>query len=157
MARDPEGKTGQFERWLVPALIIAFCIAAYAVSLTFKKMPPILKRGIQPADFPQLLLMTLVGLTLLMMWIDPVKVRERIEGSVWGTIAMMGVFAALAGVDLFLALGVFAAGLAMLWGERKIPVLAMVGLIVPVCIFFLFDLVFEIRFPRGLLTNLWYG
>jgi len=157
MARDPQGRTGQLERWLVPALIIAFCIAAYAVSLTFKKMPPILKRGIQPADFPQLLLMTLVALTLLMMWIDPVKVRERIQGSVWGTIVMMGVFAALAGVDLFLALGVFAAGLAALWGERKIPVLALVGLAVPIAIFFLFDLVFEIRFPRGLLTNLWYG
>lgn len=32
-----------------------------------------------------------------------------------------------------------------------------VGLVMPVAIFFLFDQVFEIRFPRGLLTNLWYG
>jgi len=24
-------------------------------------------------------------------------------------------------------------------------------------VFFLFDLVFRVRFPRGLLTSLWYG
>ena len=157
MASTSKARKFQLERWLVPVLIIGFCAAAYAVSTTFKTMPPILKRGIQPADFPQLLLICLVLLTGLMIWLDPVQVRDRIQGTVWGTMAMMGLFAALAGIDLFLALGVFAASLAAFWGERRGGMLVLVGLIVPASIFFFFDGVFEIRFPRGLLTNLWYG
>ena len=34
---------------------------------------------------------------------------------------------------------------------------ATTGAVMPLVIFLLFDQIFEIRFPRGLLTNLWYG
>ena len=147
----------RIERWLIPALIIAFCLGAFWVSTTFKKMPPILKRGIQPSDFPQLLLITIVTLTLVMMWIDPVRVKEKLQGTVLGTLLLFAVFAGLTSIDFFLALAIFAAALTFYWGERRPGVLALVGLVMPVAIFFLFDQVFEIRFPRGLLTNLWYG
>lgn len=156
----PEGSDGnrhQIERWLIPALIIVFCLAAYWVTTTFKTMPPILKRGIQPSDFPQLLLGVLIALTLFMVWKDPIQIKEKMRGATVGTIALFVVFAALTAIDLFLALGVFAAALAAFWGERRLPILALIGIVVPLVIFFLFDLGFEIRFPRGLLTNLWYG
>jgi hypothetical protein len=71
--------------------------------------------------------------------------------------ALMAVFAGLAQIDIFLALGIFAAALAALWGERRMAALGLVGVVVPATIFFVFDLVFDIRFPRGLLTNIWYG
>ena len=148
---------GQCERWLIPVLILVFCGATYWVSTTFKTMPPILKRGIQPSDFPQLLVLLLVFLTLLMVWKDPVRVRDRLMGSTLGTIALFAGFAALTSVDFFLALGVFATVLALFWGERRAPILVLVGLLVPAAIFFTFDQVFEIRFPRGLLTSIWYG
>lgn len=154
---DEPGSRGGVERWLVPALIILFCAASFYVSTTFRDMPPILKRGIQPSDFPQLLLGTIVILTILTAWLDPIKVKERLPSTVLGTIALFGVFAALSVVDLFLGLGVFAAALAAYWGERRLAVIAIIGIVLPTAIFFLFDLVFEIRFPRGLLTNLWYG
>ena len=147
----------RFERWFIPGLIIAFCIAAFWLTTTFKTMPPILKRGIQPADFPQLLLGLLVLLTLCMVWKDPIRIKERMQGSTWGTIALFALFAATTAIDFFLALAVFAVALAAYWGERRLPILALVGLVIPVTIFFVFDQVFEIRFPRGLLTNLWYG
>ncbi len=147
----------KFERWLIPVLIIVFCIAAFWLSTTFKKMPPILKRGIQPSDFPQLLLSAIVLLTLAMMWIDPVRVKERLHGTVFGTLVLFLVFAAVTSIDFFLALAVFALALTFYWGERRISILVLVGLVMPIAIFFLFDQVFEIRFPRGLLTNLWYG
>lgn len=148
---------GKYERYVAPVLILAFCVGAFYVSTTFKKMPPILKRGIQPSDFPQLLLTAIILLTIAMLWFDPVRIQEKLKGTVWGTLALFAVFAALTTVDFFLALGVFAAALAAFWGERRLPVLVLVGLVVPVIIFFLFDQVFEVRFPRGLLTNLWYG
>ena len=74
-----------------------------------------------------------------------------------GILGLMALFAALTTLDFFLAFGVFAAALAMLWGERRPLLLAVVGVVVPLGVFLLFDLVFEIRFPRGVLTGLWYG
>ncbi len=145
------------ERWLVPAAIIAFCGIAWWITTGFDRMPPILKRGIQPSDFPQLIAGLIIFLTLLMMILDPVRVAERVTGRAWSSMALMGVFALVTLVDFFLALAIFAVGLALLWGERRPSILALVGLVVPVGVFFLFDLAFRIRFPRGLLTSLWYG
>jgi len=142
---------------LVALVIIAFCVAAIGLSLSFEKMPPILKRGIQPADFPQIVCVVIILLTLYMLWQDPVKVLEPMGSKTLGTLLLMVLFIALSQVDFFLALGAFAAGLALFWGERNVLNIMLVGLAVPVAVFFLFDQVFKIRFPRGLLTNLWYG
>jgi hypothetical protein len=157
MPQGSGGKRHQIERWLIPVLIIAFCLGAYWLTTTFKTMPPILKRGIQPSDFPQLLLTLLIVLTLAMVWKDPIQIKERMQGSTWGTIFLFGVFAGLTFIDLFLALGIFAAALTLFWGERRVSIVGLIGVGVPLFIFFMFDLIFEIRFPRGLLTNLWYG
>ncbi len=153
----PKEDWRSFERWFIPALIIAFCMVAFWLTTTFKTMPPILKRGIQPSDFPQLLLGLLILLTLFMVWKDPIRIKERMQGSTLGTIALFAVFAATTAIDFFLALAIFAVAMAAYWGERRPSLLALVGLVVPGAIFFIFDQVFEIRFPRGLLTNLWYG
>lgn len=150
-------RTDWLVRWLVPIALILFACAAIYVSTTFKKMPPILKRGIQPSDFPQLVCGLIIALSLLMAWFDPVRMQERVVTKTWLTIALMAGFALLVSVDLFIALGCFAAALSALWGERRIGVLAGVGLLVPLVIFFLFDQAFQVRFPRGLLTNMWYG
>lgn len=148
---------GGLIRWLVPLGIVAFCIAVVLVTTTFERMPPILKRGIQPSDFPQIVAGLIVALALLSLWREPIKVSEKLSGTTWGTMVLIAVFALVSVVDFFLALGVFAVGLAALWGERRIKFLALVGILVPFAVFLLFDLVFDIRFPRGLLTNIWYG
>lgn len=145
------------ESWIVAFVIIGFCLAAIWLSLSFEKMPPILKRGIQPADFPQIVCWTIILLTLYMLWRDPVRVIEPMGSKTLGSLLLMIIFVALTQVDLFLALAVFATLLALYWGERRVSRLLIVGLAVPVGVFFLFDQVFKIRFPRGLLTNMWYG
>ena len=145
------------ERWLVPLGILSFCCAVIWISGTFERMPPILKRGIQPSDFPQLLAGLIIALTPLLIWRDPVRVREALGRTTWGSLALLALFVALARVDFFLGLGAVAAGLAALWGERRALALVFVGIAMPLAVFLLFDQVFEIRFPRGLLTGLWYG
>ena len=82
---------------------------------------------------------------------DPVGIN------VWTSLGLFVVFALLSRIDLFLALGVFAGALAWVWGERRIWGIGFVAVVSPALIFLLFDLVFRIRFPRGILTNLWYG
>ena len=58
---------------------------------------------------------------------------------------------------MFVAIAITMAALCFLWGERRILVATAVSLVTPVAIFFLFDLVLKVRFPRGLLTNWYYG
>ena len=152
-----KANTEKLVRWLVPLFLIGFAAIAIYYSTTFKKMPPILKRGIQPSDFPQLISGLIISLTLLMVWFDPIKLNERVTSKTWLSMAALIGFVLLVQIDIFIALGVFAAALSILWGERRVHLIALVGAGIPIMIFFLFDLVFRVRFPRGILTSLWYG
>jgi len=156
MQSDPK-RSERLARWLVPIALIAFAVAAIYISTTFRKMPPILKRGIQPSDFPQLVCALIVFCTLIMVVRDPIQVEGSFGSKPLGTLILMIVFVALCSIDFFLALGVFAGLLTVFWGERRLGMVLLVGVLVPLFIFFLFDLGFEIRFPKGRLTNLWYG
>ncbi len=144
-------------RFTVPCGTIIFCLIAYWLSTQFDRVPPILLRGMQPADFPQMILLLIMALSVLVMIFDKPVEHDPIGINVWTSLGLFVVFALLAQIDLFLGLGVFAGALAWSWGERRIWSLGIVGIVSPALIFFLFDLVFRIRFPRGLLTNLWYG
>jgi putative tricarboxylic transport membrane protein len=157
-------------RYLVPVGLIVFCGLTYWQSTQFDRVPPILLRGMQPADFPQMVLLLIVGLCAILLFqawrsgppeptVDdgPEDIAQAMSPSVWKTMGLFIIFAAIAPIDLFLGLGVFALCLTAVWGERRIWALLLVSTIAPLLIFFLFDQVFEIRFPRGLLTNLWYG
>lgn len=150
-------KDNRWRHWLLPIGIILFCGGVIWVTTTFEKMPPILKRGIQPSDFPQLVSGLIIVLTALMVWREPIEPTETPSRTTWGSLALMGVFGMVTAFDFFLALSVFAIGLAVLWGERRLAWLGLVGVGIPLAVFLLFDLVFEVRFPRGLLTRLWYG
>ena len=150
-------KTEQVARWIVPVVLIIFASVAIYYTTTFKKMPPILKRGIQPSDFPQLICGLIIVLTALMVWLDPIKLQEQATKVTWMTFVALFGFCLLMQIDLFIALGTFAASLSYLWGERRAHFIAFVGIAMPTAIFFLFDIAFRIRFPRGLLTNWWYG
>ena len=155
MQTKPKHQQGQ--KWWIPLGIVLFCLGVIWLSTHFEKMPPILKRGIQPSDFPQLIAGLMILLTALMAWREPIQRTEKISPITWGTLGLMGMFVFFAIFDFFLALAFFAVGLAWLWGERRLLFLSLVGIGIPLAVFFLFDLVFEIRFPRGILTRLWYG
>ncbi len=145
-------------RFAVPVGLLAFCAIAFWLSTQFDRVPPILLRGMQPEHFPQLVVILIAALAVCVMVFDPVVEQQRRPARmVWISMGLFAVFALLAQVDLFLGLGVFAGALALCWGERRPWALALVAVVGPAFVFFLFDQVFEIRFPRGLLTNLWYG
>ena len=94
MANLPKSKISRIERWLAPGVIICFHCVAFWISTTFTEIPPILKRGIQPADFPQLLLITIILLTLAMMVFDPIKIRENFDATTAESLALFAIFGA---------------------------------------------------------------
>lgn len=48
--------------WTVPRVILTFCVVAYDLSTTFERVPPMLKRSMQPSDFPQLVILLIAVL-----------------------------------------------------------------------------------------------
>ena len=145
-----------FEGFLILVLIIVFCVVAFWLTTLFERVPPILKRGIQPSDFPQLVIGLIAALAILDAFNKASAPPAQLNRTTWLTMGLLAGFVLVAQVDLFLALGVFAVALSILWGERRAFALIGLGIALPATVFFLFDLVFEVRFPRGLLTSIWY-
>jgi hypothetical protein len=86
----------------------------------------------------------------------PPKTMQREGLRTWGTISLFVIFYPLTVyLDMLIAIAAVMFAMCLLWGERRIHVAGAVALVTPAAIFFLFDMVLRIRFPRGLLTN-WY-
>ena len=109
----------KFSNILVSIVIIIITIAAIYISTTFKKMPPILKRGIQPSDFPQLICGLITFLTILMSVFDPVQKLESVTRQTVYTFIAILLFVCLVPLDLFLSLGIFATVWPLLGARRN--------------------------------------
>ncbi|MGI9318859.1 MAG: tripartite tricarboxylate transporter TctB family protein, partial [bacterium] len=100
----------------------------------------------------------LVGFLAIQYWKKPPE-KQQLEGyQTWGSIFLFFIFYGLTVyVDMMIAIAIVMFAMCLMWGERRIFVALAVAVITPVTIFFLFDLVLRVRFPRGLFTNWYYG
>lgn len=159
--REPDAASGRRMRseYLVLGAVTLFGAWVLYISNTFDRPPPILSPGLLPHVFPQLLVYVMFALALFMVlqasW-HPPEQRKPVPPIVYGSAGMVLGFVVLAEVDLFLAFIGFFLGLSWLWGERRWVPLVGVAVSLPLAIFVLFDQVLEVRFPRGLLTSLYY-
>lgn len=156
------GRRSRFHGDYGVALVVAvFCLAAWYVSTTFERAAPALVQGIQPADFPRLVLYVMLVLAAVVAFQaigkeDPG--RRHQPPVVWYTVAAVIGFAAIAEwVDVLLAIAFFYLVVSWLWGERSPVRLVGIAAALPVAIYVVFGEILEVRFPRGLITNLIYG
>ncbi|MGI9382832.1 MAG: tripartite tricarboxylate transporter TctB family protein, partial [Methyloligellaceae bacterium] len=102
-------------------------------------------------------ILLLTGVLVWQLISRPDPPRPPLPAAFFVTVGLFLVFAAVAAwIDLFIAFAVFAVGLSMAWGERRLVPILAIAVVLPLAIFLLFDLVLEIRFPRGVLTSLYY-
>lgn len=156
-SEDTPAPRRAISRVAVPLGILALCAWTYWMSTQFERVPPILKRGMQPSDFPQMVIILIAALAVWLLLKDRSEAPARLSKPVQMTIGLLFGFLLLSTIDLFLGLGLFAVSLAALWGERRVWALGLVAVVAPLAVFFLFDGIFDVRFPRGLITNFWYG
>ena len=148
--------------WLVPALIFVFCAVVAWLTTTFDKAPDIIVGdAMQPRNFPLFLCALMAVLNTVLVWqmaTHPAPLRERQPVQTLATGILIALFYPGAEyVDMFLTLAVIMFAMCLVWGERRIRVALLVGVLTPAVIFFTFDLLLEVRFPRGVLTSLYYG
>jgi hypothetical protein len=147
---------------VIPGVIAAFSLAVIWASLQLEQSPPmIVGDSLQPRVFPILLMvinLVLAALLAVQYRAKPPKKMQRKGLQTWGTIVLFVIFYPLTVyLDMLIAIAVVMFAMCLLWGERRIYVASAVALVTPAAIFFLFDMVLRVRFPRGLLTNLYYG
>ena len=129
-------------------------------TFTFDTVPPILNRGIQPATFPKGLLVLIITLTSAIYYLSfkkPWKKEKKLPKNFFLTILSFIFFIIISkSLDFFLAISVLSIFVSYNWGEKRIFYLLLVGIIFPLIVFIFFEMILGLRFPPGIITNLYY-
>jgi len=154
--------TRPFSDWVIPVIIFIFCASAGWLATTFKEAPDIIVGdAMQPRNFPLFLLIIIAILNCVLvrqMLKTEAALRDSqpIQTFISGLL-MIVFYVGAVKIDMFLSMAVVMFCMCLVWGERRIWVAALVAVGTCATIFFTFDQLLKIRFPRGILTNLWYG
>ena len=130
-------------------------------TFTFEEVPPILNRGIQPATFPKALLILIISLSLIVYYLSikvPWNIEKKLPNSFYITLASFIIFSVVSVTrDFFLGISVLSVLVSFFWGERRIFYLFLVAIIFPIIVFIFFETILGLRFPGGIITNLYYN
>lgn len=159
MSDNPERDGGAASKGLaarIPRDVIAgvgvllFCLAAWLVTLTFKKAPPALAQNVQPASFPRLVLavMAVLAVTIILKSFGQADKRPKpIHLMVWPSAAMMVLFIiAFHYLGILPAMMLFCVGLPLLWGERRLQIIIPYAVLFPLAIYWLFAVALTVHF-----------
>jgi len=145
----------------VLSLIIITSFILLIVTFTFDIVPPILNRGIQPATFPKALLVLIISLTLIVYFLSlkfPWKKEKKLPKTFYITLYNFILFIVIAKtLDFFLAISVLSFLVSYFWGERRIIALLLVSILFPIIVFIFFETILGLRFPPGIITNIYYN
>ena len=142
-------------------IIIITSLILLIVTFTFDIVPPILNRGIQPATFPKALLVLIICLTSIVYFLSlkfPWKKEKKLPKSFYITLYNFILFIVISKtLDFFLAISVLSFLVSYFWGERRIIVLLLVSILFPIIVFVFFETILGLRFPPGIITNIYYN
>jgi len=147
---------------IVPIFLVLVSLVIIYLALQLDLSPPmIVGDSMQPRSFPIFLMvlnLILTGLLALQIYRNPPKDPAPIQRITWLTMVLMVVFYALTiSTDMFIGISVVMFLMSLVWGQRSILISLANAIITPLLVFLLFDMVLRIRFPRGLITNWYYG
>ena len=146
--------------FIVSFIIVIISSILLIVTFTFDIVPPILNRGIQPATFPKALLVLIICLTLVVYILSikfPWKKEKKLPKPFYITLYNFILFIIIAKtLDFFLAISVLSFLISYFWGERRIKALLLVSILFPIIVFVVFETILGLRFPPGIITNIYY-
>ena len=152
----------QKKLYATPILLALFSIAIILISLQLDISPEmIVGDSMQARSFP-IFLMAIKLILISVLFLQFFKnYPEKIELEIFTTWFSMFLFLLFyfltITTDMFIGITVCMFLMGYTWGEKRLWVNLCNAVITPGLIFLLFDSVLKIRFPRGLLTNIYYG
>ena len=148
------------DEFKVSFVIIFISIILLISTFTFDIVPPILNRGIQPATFPKGLLALIIVLTSIVYYLSikkPWEIKRKLPQSFFLTLLSFIFFIIISKtLDFFLAISLLSVFVSYCWGERRIMYLILVSIIFPIIVFIFFETILGLRFPPGIITNIYY-
>ena len=148
------------DEFKVTFVIIFISIILLISTFSFDIVPPILNRGIQPATFPKALLVLIISLTLLIYYLSikkPWKIEKKLPKPFFLKLMSFLIFIIISKtLDFFLAISLLSVFVSYYWGEKRILYLLMVSIIFPIIVFIFFETILGLRFPPGIITNIYY-
>ncbi len=149
------------DEFKVSFIIIFISIILLFTTFTFDVVPPILNRGIQPATFPKALLIFIILMTLLTFYLsiqNPWKNEKKLPKTFFLTLLSFVIFVIISKtLDFFLAISALSIFVSYCWGEKRFFYLLLVGIIFPIIVFIFFETILGLRFPPGIITNIYYS
>jgi putative tricarboxylic transport membrane protein len=152
----------QKKLYITPIFLALFSIAIILISLQLDISPEmIVGDSMQARSFP-IFLMAINLILISVLFLQFFKnYPEKIELEIFTTWFSMFLFLLFyfltITTDMFIGITVCMFLMGYTWGEKRLWVNLCNAVITPGLIFLLFDSVLKIRFPRGLLTNIYYG
>ena len=152
----------QKKLYITPIFLALFSIAIILISLQLDTSPEmIVGDSMQARSFP-IFLMAINLILISVLFLQFFKnYPEKIELEIFTTWFSMFLFLLFyfltITTDMFIGITVCMFLMGYTWGEKRLWVNLCNAVITPGLIFLLFDSVLKIRFPRGLLTNIYYG
>ena len=148
--------------YTIPLFLTIFSIIIIGISLQLDTSPEmIVGDSMQARSFPIfLMILNLILISVLTFQYkknnpDPIKLEKF---PTWGSMGLFFIFYLLTVyTDMFIGIFVVMLLMGLLWGEKRIWVSFLTATLTPLLIFLLFDFVLKIRFPRGILMNMYYG
>ena len=149
------------DEFKVSFIIVFISIILLITTFTFDIVPPILNRGIQPATFPKALLVLIISLTAIIYYLSikkPWKVEKKLPKEFFLTLFTFILFIVISKtLDFFLAISALSILVSYYWGEKRIFHLLLVSIIFPLIVFIFFETILGLRFPPGIITNIYYN
>ena len=149
------------DEFKVSFIIVFVSIILLITTFTFDIVPPILNRGIQPATFPKALLVLIISLTAIIYYLSikkPWKVEKKLPKEFFLTLFTFILFIVISKtLDFFLAISALSIVVSYYWGEKRIFYLLLVCIIFPIIVFIFFETILGLRFPPGIITNIYYS
>jgi hypothetical protein len=152
----------QKKLYIVPIFLALFSIAVILVSLQFDTSPEmIVGDSMQARSFPIFLMainLMLIGILSFQFYNNYPKMIELEKFPTWFSMFLFLLFYFLTiSTDMFIGIIICMFLMGYVWGEKRLWVNSLNSIITPGAIFILFDYVLRIRFPRGILTSIYYG
>ena len=146
---------------IVPFIIILISTILLYITLTFDIVPPILNRGIQPATFPKALLILIISLTLIIFFLsikNPWKKEKKLPIEFYITLGCFLLFLFVSKfLDFFLGISLLSAIVSYFCGEKRLIFILFVSILFPILVFIFFETILGLRFPSGIITDLYYS
>jgi|TARA_B110001452_G_scaffold26006_1_gene20420 putative tricarboxylic transport membrane protein len=149
--------------YIIPLFLTLFSFVVIYLSLQLDTSPEmIVGDSMQARSFPIFLMvinLLLVGILSLQFYKTYPKEVELEKFPTWSSMLLFLIFYIIIFIsgDMFVAIPIVMFLMGLTWGQKKVWVSLTNAIVTPLSIFLLFDYVLQVRFPRGWLTNIYYG